>query len=104
MSEMQPSYFTAPVIHSDGRIIDHVFKTREEAEAACREFEAKLETVIPRDLYTYVRELERKAKERDALYWHCKALLELLLSLKTAPIATYAAAYLTQIVPPKDKP
>lgn len=51
-----------------------------------------------------MRELERKAKERDELYWHCKALIELLLSLKTSPVATYAASYLTQIVPPKDKP
>jgi hypothetical protein len=67
--------------------------------------ELKIVTV-PRELYyheiAYVRALEQKAKERDELYQHCKALVEMLLTLRLNPVATYAAAYLTQIVPPEE--
>jgi hypothetical protein len=50
-----------------------------------------------------IERLERKAKERDELYWHCKELVELLCNMRFQPVATYAAAYLTRVVPPEDK-
>jgi hypothetical protein len=49
-----------------------------------------------------IDELEQLRRERDQLYWHCKALVEMVVNLRFNPVATYAAAYLTQIVPPPE--
>jgi hypothetical protein len=53
---------------------------------------------------TEMTELEQDSlrRERDQLYLHCKALVEMVVNLRFNPVATYAAAYLTQIVPPEN--
>jgi chromosome condensin MukBEF ATPase and DNA-binding subunit MukB len=48
--------------------------------------------------------LHRALDERNQLYWHCKALVELFAQLRTQPPVAYAAAYLTRVVPPPQEP